>query len=170
VDTAAGIADTMVAMVLIFAGAMKVGNLAIFGQQIAMYRIIPERFAGVVGRLLPPLEIAIGVSILFFPRLAAAGVVLFATFAAALGVNVLRGRTELHCGCFGVTSKHTISPSHIAVNLGLTSLAAFTFIKRHAPSFIAFQIGVSALLLVALFVAWRTIKPIAEAAEEASQR
>ncbi len=155
--TSAGIADTICAVVLLVAGGIKVSRLYSFGQQIVAYQILPRRLAHVLGYALPPAEIALGLSMLFVPRLAVAAAVLFISFAVAVGVNLVRGRTELRCGCFGPTGKHTISAAHVAVNFCLALLAAVTFIEPRRPTFAAFQVGLSAVLLVLLASAWRTI-------------
>src|SRR5712691_11012406 len=173
-STAAGIADTICAVVLLVAGALKLGRLSVFGQQVAAYQIVPERLARVAGYVLPPAEMALGISMLFVPRLAVAAVVLFVLFALAVGVNILRGRTELRCGCFGAAGKHTISRAHVAANVGLALLATLTFVGgvgRDRASFLAFQIGVSALLLVALAAAWRAMaSPTYRTVEEAPEQ
>ena len=156
-STTAGIADTICAVALLVAGALKLGSLSVFGQQIAAYQVVPKRLAQFTGYVLPPVEIVLGVSMLFVPRLAAAAAFLFVSFAVAVGMNIVRGRTELRCGCFGATGRHTISPAHVAANVGLTLLAALTFVGQSRPSFLAFQIGVSALLFIALAAAWRAM-------------
>ena len=154
-----GIADVVCAIVLLAAGAMKLGRLSVFGQQITAYQIIPERLARVAGYVLPPIEVLLGISMLFAPQLAAAAVFLFSSFALAVGFNVLRGRTDLRCACFGVTGQYTVSWAHVAGNAILALLATITFVGHQRPSFVAFQIGFSTLLLIALGAAWRAMTP-----------
>ncbi len=76
-------------MVLLVAGAMKIGRLLIFGKQIAAYQVVPDFFARVAGYVLPPVEILLGISMLFVPRLAVLAIFLFTSFALAVGLNVL---------------------------------------------------------------------------------
>ncbi len=154
-----GIANVVCAIVLLAAGAMKLGHPSVFGQQITAYQVFPESLARVAGHVLPPIEVLLGISMLLVPQLAAAAVFLFASFALAVGFNVLRGRTDLRCGCFGATGLHTISWAHVAANATLALLAAIAFIGHHRPSFIAFQIGVSTLLVIALGAARRAMAP-----------
>jgi len=157
--TAAGIAGTVCGIVLLIAGVMKVGGMGVFGQQIVAYRVLPRRLARPAGYLLPPLEMTLGISMLFAPRLGAGAAFLFASFAVAVGLNLLRGRTELRCGCFGATGRHTISWGHVAGNFGLALLAVLSFLGNHRPSFLAFQAGVSLVVLVLLLSAWRALTP-----------
>jgi hypothetical protein len=155
----AGITGSICASVLLIAGLMKINSLALFGKQVAAYQIAPERISELVGYILPPAEIVLGIAMLFIPQLSAAAMLLFAAFAVAIGVNLLRGRTELRCGCFGVTGKQTISVAHFAANIGLLLLAALTFIEQHRPTFLALQIGISAALVFLLASAWRAMIP-----------
>jgi hypothetical protein len=152
-----GIADGLCASVLFAAGVMKLGSLAQFGSQVAAYQVLPSRLAHRLGYVIPPAEIAIAISMLFIPQVSALAAVAFAAFCWAIGVNLLRGRTELHCGCFGVTGKHTISRLHLLGNICLALLAAATFIEHRRPSFIAVQIGVSVVVLAGLAVTWHTL-------------
>lgn len=102
-STTAGIADSICAIILFLAGCMKLGNLRAFGQQIIAYQVVPSHLARLAGYALPPLEVTLAALIIFIPRLAVASAVLFISFALAISVNIQRGRTELHCGCFGPT-------------------------------------------------------------------
>jgi hypothetical protein len=154
---AAGIADTICAMVLLIAGVMKIGSLSQFGLQIAAYQIVPTWTSKMAGYALPPAEIVVGASLFLLPQLSVAAIFLFVSFAIAVGVNLLRGRTELRCGCFGATGRHTISRAHLAGNLCLAFLAFLTLTEGHRPTLPAFQIGVSAILLVLLASAWRAM-------------
>jgi hypothetical protein len=156
---AAGIAGTVCGVVLLIAGAMKVGGMRVFGQQIVAYNVLPRPLARLTGYLLPPAEMMLGISMLFVPRLAVVAALFFVSFALAVGLNLLRGRTELRCGCFGSTGQHTISRVHVAGNFGLALLAVLSFLENHRPSFLAFQAGVSLVLLVLLLSAWRALTP-----------
>jgi hypothetical protein len=154
---AAGIAGTVCGVVLLIAGVMKIGGMGVFGQQIVAYSVLPKRLARLAGYLLPSLEMTMGISMLFAPRLGAVAAFLFVSFAMAVGLNLLRGRTELRCGCFGATGLHTISWGHVAGNFGLVLLAVLSFFGNHRPSFLAFQVGVSLVLLILLLSAWQTM-------------
>ena len=144
----AGIANVVCAIVLLAAGAMKLGHLSVFGQQITAYQIIPERLARVAGYVLPPIEVLLGISMLFAPQLAAAAVFLFASFALAVGFNVLRGRTDLRCACFGVTGQYTISWAHVAGNAILALLATITFVDITARHSLPFRSAFQCCLLL----------------------
>lgn len=155
---AAGIADAICASILLLAGAMKIGGLRAFGQQVAAYQVVPRRLSWFAGYALPPAEIIIGLALPFLPRLAVIAMVFFGSFAAAVGINLIRGRSELRCGCFGTTGLHTISKVHVVGNILLMMLAAATFVAKPRFAFIPFQIGISLVLLLVLLSAWRTMR------------
>ena len=153
----AGVADVICASVLFVAGFMKLGNLAAFGSQIGAYQVLPRRFSRLLGFLVPPAEIVVALAMIIAPKLSLLAAALFIAFGAAIGVNLLRGRTELLCSCFGVTGRHTISRLHLVGDVCLAVLAAMAYIEHPRPTFLAVQIGVSAVLLAVVVSAWGTM-------------
>lgn len=88
---------------LVVAGVSKLRDLDAHGRVVIGYKVLPDRLAARVGRVLPFLEIALGAA--FISRIAPvptgwAITALFLAYAAGLAINLLRGRTELDCGCF----------------------------------------------------------------------
>jgi hypothetical protein len=111
--------------VFLTAGLAKLLQPAAFAEAVAGYRLLPDRLVGVVARTLPALEVAAGATLaagwLRAPTaLLLAG--LLVAFAAAMAINLLRGRS-IDCGCHGPTGPQPISWPLIARNLGL-ALAA----------------------------------------------
>jgi hypothetical protein len=89
------------------------------------YRLLPERLGGPVAVALAGIE-ALAVASLLVPGFrgfggAAAGVLLLA-YAAAMGINLWRGRREIDRGCGG--SGQGISWALVARNVLLAGLAA----------------------------------------------
>ncbi|MFD3444260.1 MauE/DoxX family redox-associated membrane protein [Microbacteriaceae bacterium 4G12] len=98
---------------LLLAGVSKLrdpnGGLA----AVQGYRLIPEVAERFVAVTLPYIEILIGVLLvvgLGAPFVPAAAAVLFLVFFAALSINLLRGRRELDCGCFGFAGATGTAP------------------------------------------------------------
>jgi uncharacterized membrane protein YphA (DoxX/SURF4 family) len=115
--------------VFLYAGIEKWSHSRDFVEQIANYQFMPE-LAAYAALLLPPVEIASAIAILFTPRLwrlAAAvlmfGMLLMFTLAMArawsMGINI-------ECGCFGKGSP-TIGPLSFLRNAGLMLAAAGLF-------------------------------------------
>jgi Methylamine utilisation protein MauE len=156
---ASGAGASIAAVILLFAGALKVRHRPEFASQITAYEIVPAAVAVALGSVLPFLEILAGVLVLFLPRaggpLSAA---LFLSFAAAVEINLLRGRTELRCGCFGPSGQRPIRGGHVAMNLALAAAAAVAGLGDGPPSLAAARMGLSMLLLAMLLLVGRELR------------
>lgn len=113
---------SVVGITLAVAGLRKsVAGRASFRRSVQAFGIVPTRISGIASPVIPPVEIAAGIllGLGIFPGLssAVAGLLLTA-FAAALAINLSRGRTDIECGCFGA-ARHAISPSSLARTLVL---------------------------------------------------
>jgi hypothetical protein len=94
---------TLIALVFLSAATAKMRNWPIFRGVVANYRLLPQALVGPVTYVLPPVEAAIGAMLptgLFAPWAEAAAAVLLGAFAVAMGINLLRGRRQIDCGCF----------------------------------------------------------------------
>ena len=93
----------LIALVFLSAATAKMRNWPIFRGVVANYRLLPQALVGPVTYALPPAEAAIGAMLptgLFAPWAEAAAAVLLGAFAVAMGINLLRGRRQIDCGCF----------------------------------------------------------------------
>ena len=91
------------ALVWLYAGATKVGDLAASGRAVHAYQIMPYELSQVVGAALPFVEIALGVLLLLgvATRLAAGvSAALLVIFIAGIVSAWARG-LAIDCGCFG---------------------------------------------------------------------
>lgn len=153
---------------LIGAGLTKVRRPAAFGSQIAAYAIVPDRAARALGHLLPSIELGGGTLLLLVPRIggAVAGV-LYLAFAAAVGINLARGRRELLCGCFGPRGKTRIGAAHVAGNVLAAAVALLAATRGRAPGAAEAMLGVSLALSV---VTLRLIVSLRRMIEEVQPR
>lgn len=92
------------ALALLFAGAgvYKLRNRAKFGAQLAEYRLLPAALTGAASLLLAVIEIALVPGLLLGATRAVAGytaAALLIGYAIAIGINLLRGRSHIDCGC-----------------------------------------------------------------------
>ncbi len=88
------------------------------------YRLLPTGLARPVAYLIPPVELLIGAALLaasgwWLPPAGAA--LLLLLFAAAMGVNLGRGRVEIDCGCFVGLLRQRLSWTLVARNLLLAA-------------------------------------------------
>lgn len=99
---------------LLFAHAAfgKWRSLAEFGAVLANYRLFPAPLVALLAVLVPALETAVSLLILAATTrvwaAAAAAALLFA-YAAAIAVNLRRGRHDLDCGCAGPADRRPIA-------------------------------------------------------------
>jgi hypothetical protein len=112
------------AMTIAGAGVAKLRTQGRFLKIVSEYRILPERMEPVVAALLPPVEILLGIVLLLdlgspVPAILAAALLLI--FAAAIAINLLRGRTTIDCGCSLARGGQPIQPALIVRNLAIAA-------------------------------------------------
>lgn len=93
-----------VAVVLLAAAWPKLRDREVFAATVDNYRLLPPAFVPAAASVLPIAEIAAALALLYAPtRLwgAAGAAALILLFAAAIAVNVVRGRVDFDCGCGG---------------------------------------------------------------------
>lgn len=123
---------TTVLLALLFAHAAwhKISDYGRYLGYVINYRLLPEWMAGPVATALILAE-ALLVLLLVYPAtswLGATGLsVLLLMYAFAMGISLIRGRTEIECGCGG--SSHPVSWLLVLRNLVLASLAAITALQ-----------------------------------------
>jgi hypothetical protein len=97
------------------------------------YRLVPDAAAGAVAGTLLAAEALTAAALACSParRLgAAAAALLLLLFAAALWINLRRGRTDIDCGCFGSRLRQRISAWMVARNLTLAACALTLLLPR----------------------------------------
>jgi hypothetical protein len=90
------------------------------------YKILPPSWARPFGLALPWLELALGILLILgvvIQVVAAASVLMLASFAVAVGMNLLRGRKNLSCGCSGTRNSKAISGWTVVRDIILIVLA-----------------------------------------------
>lgn len=102
-DPVATSALSAVLSVIFLTGAwQKLRDLALFQANIDNYRLLPDGLAWPAAILLPLWELAAGALLLFDPTRTVGAVLaigLLAIVTTAVAINLLRGRTEIDCGC-----------------------------------------------------------------------
>lgn len=96
-------ARLLLAAVLAYAGLVKIGDLTEAGRTVALYRIVPDDSAQLVGGVLPFVEVALALLLVagLATRAAAVGAaVLLVAYVAAI-VSVWARGMSIDCGCFG---------------------------------------------------------------------
>ena len=103
------------AVVVLLGAFAKMRRPAAFSQALAGYRLLPDALTAPVAFAIPLAE-AIGAAALLFPDTRTAGaiglVALLVAFAAAIAINLLRGHTDIDCGCSGFAAARTDAARH----------------------------------------------------------
>lgn len=99
------------------------------------YQLLPEFLVSPMSRILPLLELLLGASCLlvFYQQsiTAIGSAILLGTYAFAIGINLMRGRHYIDCGCgFGgkSDSEQFLSGGLVIRNLILVALALITLL------------------------------------------
>ena len=99
------------------------------------YRLVPDWLAGVVAVAIPCGEAFCAAALLWPPARTAGAVVaaaLLLLFAAALGINIARGRTRIDCGCFALPLRRAISPWMVVRN-GVLAILVLSLLAPATP-------------------------------------
>ena len=126
-------ARLILGIILIAAGALKLGHAPALASSIAGFRLLPAGVIPLLSVVLPPLEILLGLYLLagLFTRIAGiVAALLFLLYAVAIASAVLRG-IPANCGCFGPADAATADWPHVAFDLILAALGGF--IAQFAP-------------------------------------
>ena len=137
-DPVAASALSAVLSVIFLTGAwQKLRDLALFQANIENYRLLPDGLAWPAALLLPLWELAAGVLVLFDAMRIAGAVLaigLLSVVTTAVIINLLRGRTEIDCGCGslgGHVGDQTLSWS-LAIRNSLLAFAAVLTLREDA--------------------------------------
>lgn len=110
-------------------GAAAAGKFLAYGAWpgvVANFRVLPRALVTPVAWSLPPLEGAIALALpvdALRSVAAAAAAALLVVFAAALAVNLARGRRHIDCGCFRSDLRQDLSPALLVRNALLAGAA-----------------------------------------------
>lgn len=92
----------LAAIVLVTAAVAKLRDRSSFLGTVAAYRLLPDALVTPFATLLPPVELLLGLALCsgLVPAATAFGAAgLLLLFAAAMAINIRRGRASIDCGC-----------------------------------------------------------------------
>ncbi len=150
-------------IVFIEAGFAKLRHRDLLPGVVANYRLLPETLVTPVATLLPPAELLLGLGLIasaatggLLHWLALPAAALFVVFAAAMAINIRRGRSHIDCGCGRSQLRQSLSPALVVRNLALAVLAALHALVPAEPAgladlALAAAAGLCLFLLVLLF-------------------
>ncbi|HEY0267506.1 MAG TPA: MauE/DoxX family redox-associated membrane protein [Rhizomicrobium sp.] len=112
-------------LVFATAAAGKMRHWRFLEGVIANYRLLPGALVRPVAMALPPVELALGAALLLgvaAREAAMAGALLLLLFAAAMAVNIARGRSHIDCGCHRSVLRQTLSRALVGRNIALAAM------------------------------------------------
>lgn len=115
----------LLAFILLAAAIPKLVDARGFQSALENYRLLPQSLVGVVARWIPRIELTCALMLLVglaVPAVAALAATLLLLFAAAMAVNLVRGRS-IDCGCGASTARRPIRWRLVAGDLVLSLVA-----------------------------------------------
>ena len=115
-----------IAVVLLTGAWQKLRDLAVFEASVDLYRLLPDSLVPLFARGFPVLEALAGTALLFDSTRALGLLLSVAVLGVATGgvvLNLLRGHTNIDCGCGGADGHTTLSWALPARNAVLLLIA-----------------------------------------------
>lgn len=156
-----------VGLLLIASGVVKLLDIDSFADVVQAFALLPGKLAASVARLIPLGECLIGGLLLLAVasphsdarRAAMAAMALFAVFAGAVAINLMRGRRNIACGCFAAMEDDQLTWFLVARNCALAVVGYLAFRRLpfysddHAAGF-GGRLG-AALVGLSMLLAWQ---------------
>ena len=149
------------ALILALAAMHKFNDRPTFEGQLGAYQLLPEAFVHAASRAIPLCELAVALCLLARSEHAAyLGAGLFAIYAGAIAINLLRGRRDIDCGCGGTDGHQALHPALVIRNLVMALGAGAIILPQtmRVTDFSDYAIaGLAGLTGVALYLAANTL-------------
>lgn len=148
-----------VGMVFALAGFDKLRHRALVPGVIANYRLLPAALVMPVALVLPPVESALGLGLIAsglgagaaLGWLALPATALLLGFAAAMAVNIARGRSHIDCGCGHAALRQPLSAALVVRNAVLALILVPHMLAPAGSALLAAVAGLALFLLVQVF-------------------
>lgn len=114
------------AVLMASAAAHKLRDLPAFRTSLEAYGLVPKAFVRKFSALLVASEVIVALALLppgSSSTWSFAAAVLLLIYTGAILINLVRGRTDIDCGCAGPTRRQALGPGLVVRNLILVSVA-----------------------------------------------
>jgi hypothetical protein len=160
-SSVAVISSIIISVLLLVASASKMLTFRWFVNTLAKYKLVPARIVGLSAIAVILGELSIGLLILSAwaqPWAAYGAVALFSFFSAALLTNLVRGRVDINCGCFGLWNKDKVGWQLVLRNMGFSGLALLSlWPNRSSDAILPFALFTISLVLIAAPIVVRAL-------------
>jgi uncharacterized membrane protein YphA (DoxX/SURF4 family) len=156
IDTLAPIVVTsraLLCLVFLISAIGKLRDPTAFHGAVSAYRLLPSALVAPAAVMIPWVEIVIGLSMPSGSRTAAvAACAMLGMFAAAMGINMSRGRRSIDCGCFRARPMRRLTWGTVARTVLLAGVAAFSGCPAAISSSAALEGLLAGAILFTLFM------------------
>ncbi|MGQ9425437.1 MauE/DoxX family redox-associated membrane protein [Gilvimarinus sp. F26214L] len=153
--------STSLALLFFMAARHKQADYARFQVQLDAYQIVPDPLVKPVARVLPWLEMTLVVLLLVPATRAVAGTLaasLLVIYAIAMSISLMRGRSEIDCGCGG--SPQTLSGWLLLRNAVLAMGALSLAVPSSARALSLLDASLMVLLTAALALSYLMVEQL----------
>jgi hypothetical protein len=153
----------LLALVFLTAALGKMRHWTVFHGVVANYRLLPDFLVAPFAYFLPPVELLLGAALLvgrLSPWTEIATAALLSLFALAMGINLLRGRRHIDCGCFQSALKQSLSWHLVVRNGAMVLLLGLALLLKEGSGDLSMTLqglmvgAVSFLILQSLNILW----------------
>jgi uncharacterized membrane protein YphA (DoxX/SURF4 family) len=162
-------ARTLVGLLLVISGISKLIDLASFVKVVQSFRLLPISLTSAVAHAIPWVECLTGgllLAAVLLPRSAArssamSAVGLFLVFGGAVAINLMKGRRDISCGCFGSHVGGSLSWFLATRNCALATVAWLAYgqcsVYANAPAS-GWHVGwAPALVGLSILLGWQLV-------------
>lgn len=129
----------VLAVIFLVAAGHKLSDLPGFRATLDEYRLLPRRLHAPAAVTFPVVELVVALALLTDGTASIAALmslVLLCLYTLAIGVNLLRGRRDIDCGCSGPAMKQTLSEWLLVRNGVLLVVAMLCVVPATARPFV----------------------------------
>lgn len=156
-------AGLALAALFLAAALHKVFTFARWPAVLEQYRLLPAVLVMPAAVLLPAAEALAGLLLLSArtrPAGAVAAIMLLLAYAAALAVNLRRGRTSIDCGCFGARRRAGIARWMVLRNLLLALFALLLLLPDNARALTPLEMACGLLAVATLALLYPVLQVV----------
>ena len=139
------------------AGLQKLRHQQEFRGIVASYQLLPAMLVPTAAVVIAALEVLLGsgaVAYFAMPYTALAIAVMLTAFAVAMAVNIRRGRTQIHCGCFRTALRQELRWRLVVRNLAGAFVLSWSSVLPNAPVTLTWLLAIPAgAALLSLYAA-----------------
>jgi Methylamine utilisation protein MauE len=149
------VAAEFIGLLLLASGIHKLLDSQKLTQVVAAYRLVPDLLVLPISSAVTASEIGLGAALILRIGMLEASLgaaLLLVTYAVAISISILKGRTRIDCGC-SWRAGSTLHPALVVRNLLLTCLALVALLPTTSRSLIAFDVfqAIGATIALGIF-------------------